>query len=190
MTPANTLSVLQLLLNQSVNYNNSDIDSDKASVISSIQKVTDAITKPLIASSGLSIQYAILMGLVHDAVEKHKGKAIKIVVPPNCYGGTNDQARRVAACLDNVDIVDLPVDGDHDMVQSLDLILNKIAAEDAVPYVIAEIPTNPRVEVPDLVKLRNVLSAMRKTERGVVAIAPVFLLDQTFPSGIQRPFCV
>ena len=185
MTPANTLSVLQLLLNQSVNYNNSDIDSDKASVISSIQKVTDAITKPLIASSGLSIQYAILMGLVHDAVEKHKGKAIKIVVPPNCYGGTNDQARRVAACLDNVDIVDLPVDGGNDMVKSIDTVLTKIANEDAIPYIIAEIPTNPRVEVPNLIKLEEVLSQTRKTATGNTAIAPVFILDQTFCPNVH-----
>ena len=185
MTPANTLSVLQLLLNQSVNYNNSDIDSDKASVISSIQKVTDVITKPLIASSGLSIQYAILMGLVHDAVEKHKGKAIKIVVPPNCYGGTNDQARRVAACLDNVDVVDLPVDGGNDMVKSIDTVLTKIANEDAIPYIIAEIPTNPRVEVPHLIKLEEVLSQTRKTATGNTAIAPVFILDQTFCPNVH-----
>ena len=185
MTPANTLSVLQLLLNQSVNYNNSDIDSDKASVISSIQKVTDVITKPLIASSGLSIQYAILMGLVHDAVEKHKGKAIKIVVPPNCYGGTNDQARRVAACLDNVDVVDLPVDGGNDMVKSIDTVLTKIANEDAIPYIIAEIPTNPRVEVPNLIKLEEVLSQTRKTATGNTAIAPVFILDQTFCPNVH-----
>lgn len=185
MTPANTLSVLQLLLNQSVNYNNSDIDSDKASVISSIQKVTDVITKPLIASSGLSIQYAILMGLVHDAVEKHKGKAIKIVVPPNCYGGTNDQARRVAACLDNVDLVDLPVDGGNDMVKSIDTVLTKIANEDAIPYIIAEIPTNPRVEIPNLIKLEEVLSQTRKTATGNTAIAPVFILDQTFCPNVH-----
>lgn len=185
MTPANTLSVLQLLLNQSINFNNSDIDSDKTSVISSIQKVTDVNTKPLIASSGLSIQYAILMGLVHDAVEKHKGKAIKIVVPPNCYGGTNDQARRVAACLDNVDVVDLPVDGGNDMVKSIDTVLTKIANEDAIPYIIAEIPTNPRVEVPNLIKLENVLSQTRKTATGNTAIAPVFILDQTFCPNVH-----
>src|SRR5690554_7322602 len=63
---------------------------------------------------------------------------------------SNDQARRVAACLDNVEIVDLLVDGDNEMVQSIDTILDDIAREDAVPYIIAEIPTNPRVEVPDL----------------------------------------
>jgi hypothetical protein len=34
-----------------------------------------------------------------------------MVVPPNCYGGTNDQARRVAEALTNVEIVDLLVDG-------------------------------------------------------------------------------
>jgi hypothetical protein len=44
-----------------------------------------------------------------------------------------------------VEIVDLLVDGDNDMVQSIDTVLAQIAIEDAVPYIIAEIPTNPRV---------------------------------------------
>jgi hypothetical protein len=35
------------------------------------------------------------------------------------------------------------------MIQSIDSVLTKIANEDAVPYIIAEIPTNPRVEVPN-----------------------------------------
>jgi len=65
-------------------------------------------------------------------------------------------------------------------VQSIESILAKIASEDAVPYIIAEIPTNPRVEVPDLIQLKNVLSAVRKTENGAIAIDPVFILDQTF----------
>ncbi|MFB0924060.1 MAG: cystathionine beta-synthase, partial [Vicingaceae bacterium] len=90
----------------------SNVEANKTAVINSIKTITGSNTKALVASSGLSIQYAILMGLIHDAKEKHKGKAIKIVVPPNCYGGTNDQARRVAACIDNVEVVDLPVDGD------------------------------------------------------------------------------
>jgi hypothetical protein len=58
---------------------------------------TGTAIKPLVASSGLSIQYAIMMGLVHDA-GNHKGE--KRYCPPNCYGGTNDQARRVAACIE------------------------------------------------------------------------------------------
>jgi cystathionine beta-lyase/cystathionine gamma-synthase len=139
----------------------------------------------LVGSSGLSIQYAIMMGLIHDALEKHPGKAIKIIVPPNCYGGTNDQARRVAACLEMVEVVDLPVDGDNDMVQSIDTILSKIAKEDSVPYIIAEIPTNPRVEVPDLIKLQEVLSKERTTASGVKAINPVFILDQTFCPNVH-----
>tara|TARA_B110000093_G_scaffold62470_1_gene67640 strand:- start:85 stop:1095 length:1011 start_codon:yes stop_codon:yes gene_type:complete len=125
------------------------------------------------------------MGLIHDALENHKGKAIKIIVPPNCYGGTNDQARRVAACIDNVEIVDLPVDGDNDMVQSIDLVLAEIAIDDAVPYIIAEIPTNPRVEVPDLIQLKNVLSQERKTPTGEIATDPVFILDQTFCPNVH-----
>ena len=62
----------------------------------------------------------------------------------------------------------------------IDQVLDQIANEDAVPYIIAEIPTNPRVEVPDLIKLRNVLSKSRQTAAGKTAIDPVFVLDQTF----------
>ena len=128
-----------------------------ALVLDAIKEITGTTVTPAIASSGLSMQYAIVMGLVHDAMENHKGKAVKIVIPPNCYGGTNDQARRVAACIDNVEIVDLPVDGGNDMVKSIDTVLSKIASDDAIPYIIAEIPTNPRVEVPDLIALKEVL---------------------------------
>jgi cystathionine beta-lyase/cystathionine gamma-synthase len=181
MTPANCLVALQALINNSsFQIEKSNVKIDKAAVLTSIATITGSNTKALVGSSGLSIQYAIMMGLVDDAQKNHKGKAIKFVVPPNCYGGTNDQARRVAACLDNVEVVDLPVDGDNDMVQSIDTILAKLALEDAIPYIIAEIPTNPRVEVPDLLQLKAVLSKARKTSNGAVAIDPVFVLDQTF----------
>lgn len=181
MTPANCHKALQLLTGQPALDSQKSIDhANKSSVLDSINKITGTHTKALVASSGLSIQYAIMMGLIHDALENHKGKDIKFIVPPNCYGGTNDQARRVAACLDNVEVVDLPVDGDNDMVQSIDTVLEKIAKENAVPYIIAEIPTNPRVEVPNLQKLKAALSAERKTPTGEIAIAPVFILDQTF----------
>ena len=186
MTPDDSLSALKLLVSQAaVNTTTKNIEADKKSVLDSIKKITNTNSKPLVASSGLSIQYAILMGLIHDAIEKHKGKAIKIIVPPNCYGGTNDQARRVAACIDNVEIVDLLVDGDNDMVQSINTVLTQIANEDAVPYIIAEIPTNPRVEVPNLIDLKNVLSQERKTNKGTIAIDPVFILDQTFCPNVH-----
>jgi cystathionine beta-lyase/cystathionine gamma-synthase len=186
MTPANSLTALKSLIEKSsFNHTKSNIETYKTRVLDSINQITGTHTKVLVASSGLSIQYAILMGLVHDAIEKHKGKAIKIIVPPNCYGGTNDQARRVAACIDNVEVLDLPVDGDSDMVQSIDLVLNKIANEDAIPYIIAEIPTNPRVEVPDLILLKEVLSKVRKTQTGKIAIDPVFILDQTFCPNVH-----
>jgi cystathionine beta-lyase/cystathionine gamma-synthase len=185
MTPANSLVALQNLVGQSFDTSKSNVKTNKTAVLKSISTITQAHTKALVASSGLSIQYAILMGLIHDAKEKHSGKAIKIVVPPNCYGGTNDQARRVAACIDNVEVVDLPVDGDNDMVQSIDIVLTKIANEDAIPYIIAEIPTNPRVEVPNLIQLRNVLSQERTTPTGQIAIDPVFILDQTFCPNVH-----
>jgi len=186
MTPTNSLSALESLMEKSsFGKKNRNIEAAKPSVLNSISEIAGAYTKALVASSGLSIQYAILMGLIHDALENHKGKAIKIIVPPNCYGGTNDQARRVAACIDNVEVVDLPVDGGNDMVQSIDLVLAKIANEDAIPYIIAEIPTNPRVEVPDLEKLKDVLSKERKTATGEIAIDPVFILDQTFCPNVH-----
>ncbi len=186
MTPANSLAALKSLVGESaVDVPNSNTEANKVSVLNSIAAITGSNTKALVASSGLSIQYAIMMGLVHDAVENHPGKAIKFVVPPNCYGGTNDQARRVAACLDNVEVVDLPVDGGNDMVRSVDAVLDQIASQDAIPYIIAEIPTNPRVEVPDLQKLKAVLSKERKTPEGNVAIDPVFILDQTFCPNVH-----
>jgi len=186
MTPANCLTALNSLIAQSpIQLKTSDVKSNKTSVLTSIKNITEANTKALVASSGLSIQYAILMGLTHDALENHKGKAIKFIVPPNCYGGTNDQARRVAACIDNVEVMDLPVDGGNDMVKSIDIVLAEIANQDAIPYIIAEIPTNPRVEVPDLNQLKEVLSKKRKTANGGIAIDPVFILDQTFCPNVH-----
>ena len=180
MTPVNCLAALKELLGSSSVNSDSNAAKNKASTIKSIQEITGAPTKALVGSSGLSVQYAIMMGLVHHAEQNHKGKEIKFVVPTNCYGGTNDQARRVAACLDDVDVVDLAVDGDSDMVQSIDAVLDNIAKEDAIAYIIAEIPTNPRVEIPDLMALKNVLAKERKTSNGGVATDPVFILDQTF----------
>jgi len=175
-------------LKKSSSGNNVDsYNSNKASVIESVQEITATSSKVLLGSCGLSVQYAIMMGLIDEALEKHKGKAIKIIVPPNCYGGTNDQARRVAACIENVEILDLPVDGENDMVRSTDKVLEQVAKEDAVPFIIAEIPTNPRVEVPDLEKLRDVLKKERKNKAGQVATDPIFILDQTFCPNVQ--FC-
>ncbi len=188
MTPTDCFTALQELLGRSNSApEKSKYEANKASVVDSVKKITATNSKVLLGSCGLSVQYAIMMGLIDEALEKHKGKAIKIIVPPNCYGGTNDQARRVAACVENVEIMDLPVDGDNNMVQSTDKVLDQVAKEGAVPYIIAEIPTNPRVEVPDLEKLRKVLSKERKTASGEVAIDPVFILDQTFCPNVQ--FC-
>lgn len=186
MTPANTLKALKMLVGEFVEENSVEKDAkNKASVLESIKEITGADTKAVIASSGLSTQYAIVMGLIDFALENYKGKDIKIVVPPNCYGGTNDQARRVAACIDNVEVMDLPVDGGNNMVNSVDTVLKTIADLDAVPFIIAEIPTNPRVEVPNLNKLRDVLSQERTTPNGGKAISPVFILDQTFCPNVH-----
>ena len=187
MTPDNCLKALKVIydetpLDQSIKNN---LNENKTAVLNTIQSVAGVNTKPLVGSSGLSIQYAIMMGLVHYAQEHYKGKAIKFVVPPNCYGGTNDQARRLATCFDNVEIIDLPVDGNNDMVNSVEQVLNAIAEVDAVPYIIAEIPTNPRVEVPELDKLKIALEKKRITPSGNKAIEPVFILDQTFCPNVH-----
>jgi cystathionine beta-lyase/cystathionine gamma-synthase len=71
------------------------------------------------------------------------------------------------------------------MVRSVDAVLESVAKDDAVPYIIAEIPTNPRVEVPDLEKLRDALNKVRTTVNGQQAIDPVFILDQTFCPNVQ-----
>ncbi|MGB0861917.1 MAG: cystathionine beta-synthase [Saprospiraceae bacterium] len=185
MTPVNSLAALKALIGESFVDKADNVEANKALVLASISQITDTDTKVLVGSSGLSVQYAIMMGLIHDAQEQHQGKAIKIIVPTNCYGGTNDQARRVAACIDNVEVVDLAVDGDNDMVQSIETVLAKMAHEDAIPYIIAEIPTNPRVEVPDLLELKKTLSKVRQTATGKTAIDPVFILDQTFCPNIH-----
>lgn len=186
MTPANCLIALEQLV-ESANSSKVDFnrDENKSKVAATVNEITSTSTLPAVASSGLSIQYGIVMGLIDHALENHPGKDIKIVVPPNCYGGTNDQARRVAACIPNVEVMDLPVDGGNDMVQSVDQVLTKIAELDAVPYIIAEIPTNPRVEVPDLAKLKDALSQPRTTPNGDKAIEPVFILDQTFCPNVH-----
>jgi len=101
MTPANSLVALKSLTeNTTINIQNSDVATNKKRVTDAIKSITGSNTKALVGSSGLSIQYAIMMGLIDDALENHKGKAIKFIVPPNCYGGKNDQARGVAACIE------------------------------------------------------------------------------------------
>ena len=186
MTPANSYTALKNLSEdatiETIQHN---LETTKKSVLTSIRNITGTTLEPIVGSSGLSVQYAIMMGLVDAAKESHVGKTIAFIVPPNCYGGTNDQARRVATCIDRVKVVDLPVDGEFDMIQSLNVVLDKIADEDAIPYIIAEIPTNPRVEVPDLHELKTVLSKKRTTATGKLAVDPVFILDQTFCPNVH-----
>ena len=186
MTPANSHTALKNLSEDAtIETIQHTLETTKKSVLTSIRNITGTTLEPIVGSSGLSVQYAIMMGLVDAAKESHVGKTIAFIVPPNCYGGTNDQARRVAACIDQVKVVDLPVDGEFDMVQSLNVVLDKIADEDAIPYIIAEIPTNPRVEVPDLHELKTVLSKKRTTATGKLAVDPVFILDQTFCPNVH-----
>jgi len=186
MTPANSLVAIKSLVEQhTIDAVKKDRREYKASTLASISTITNAHSKALVASSGLSMQYAIMMGIIDYSNENHAGKTIKFIVPTNCYGGTNDQARRVADCIGHAEIVDLAVDGENDMVTSIDTVLAKIAHDDGIPYIIAEIPTNPRVEVPDMQKLKDALAKERTTASGATAIDPVFILDQTFCPNIH-----
>jgi hypothetical protein len=56
-----------------------------------------------------------------------------MVVPPNCYGAQTTK-QDASPALTNVEIVDLLVDGDNDMVKSIDTVLAQIALEDALYY--------------------------------------------------------
>jgi len=188
MTPQNCLIGLKKLLGEPYDFGiEPNLDEHKEVVRKVIRESTQTNSSTSLASSGLSIQYAITMGLIDQAMNQYPDKEIKFIVPTNCYGGTNDQARRVAASHSKVEVVDWHVDGDHDMVQSLNRVLKNVADTDAVPLVIAEIPTNPRVEVPDLEELEKVLTKSRQTKDNQEAVKPVFILDQTFCPNV--PFC-
>ncbi len=184
MTPPNCLNALNEIVNNK-RRSTDHHEQDKQTVIQCIKESTGSELTPLIASSGLSIQYAMLMGLVENALTQYPGKVIKIILPPNCYGGTNDQSRRIADLIANVDIVDMLVDGDQDLVSSLDEALSLVADADGVPLVLAEIPTNPRVEVPDMVQLGEVLNRKRMTQNNGVAVSPFFMVDQTFCPNVK-----
>ncbi len=181
MTPSNCYLALKQLNDPQTKLTlDTNKAANKSKVLEVIKSITGSNEPSVIGSSGLSIQYAIVMGLIHHAKTTYPDKEIRIIVPPNCYGGTNDQARRVATCIKNVEVMDFPVDGDNDMVQSLDKLLEQTALEDSIPLIIAEIPTNPRVEVPNINDLIAVLSKERNTPQGNGAVEPVFILDQTF----------
>ena len=78
MTPENCYTALKsLVAHSSVETKKNIAEANKTSVKGSINSITGTITKALVASSGLSMQYAIMMGLVDDALENHKGKEIK-----------------------------------------------------------------------------------------------------------------
>ncbi len=184
MSPANCLQILQELVANKVPVTTLNHEA-KNTVTKCIQDNTGSSSMPLVASSGLSIQYAILMGLVENARTAHPDKPIKIILPPNCYGGTNDQSRRVADLIPQAEIVDLLVDGGADLVNSLETVLASVAKVDGVPIVLAEIPTNPRVEVPDMTALSETLSLQRQTPNGDAAVQPVFMVDQTFCPNVK-----
>ncbi len=158
---------------------------DWAHIAAAVEANTGSSVQPLVASSGLSTQYAMMMGLLDYARQVHPGKSVQFLIPPNCYGGTNDQARRVAALCEDVSIVDLPVDSGHTMTGSLERRLAEAATVDAVPFVLVEIPTNPRVEVPDMAHLEDVLTAVRTTPDGEAAVPPLFIIDQTFCPNVR-----
>jgi cystathionine beta-lyase/cystathionine gamma-synthase len=185
ITPVNALHLLQAMVNQQTAKPEVCEPTALDKIIASIKDNTGTTLTPLIGSSGLSIQYAIMMGLVENAMTAHPGKPIRIILPPNCYGGTNDQCRRIADLIPSVEIVDLLVDGEQNLVSSLNDALNTLAEIDGVPIVLAEIPTNPRVEVPDMDKLQAVLSEKRKAPAGRLAIEPVFIVDQTFCPNVK-----
>ncbi len=193
MTPVNSLHLLNEIVNDessastvsTEDLSEESQNNNKQIAVKYIKENTGSELMPLIGSSGLSIQYAMLMGLVENAIKHYPNKPIKILLSPNCYGGTNDQSRRIADLIPNVGIVDLLVDGGQNLVTSLDEALKAVADVDGVPLVLAEIPTNPRVEVPDMKKLGEVLTRKRQTPNNELAVASFFMVDQTFCPNVK-----
>ena len=185
MTPIHTLNLLHEIVGKNSTSAQTSTPEAVAGVLECIKLNTGSPVTPLVASSGLSIQYAMMMGLIEEAMAHHPNKAIKLIIPPNCYGGTNDQARRISTLISAVEIVDLYVDSGHDLVSSLDVALDDAAQSDSVPIILAEIPTNPRVEVPDMTRLAQVLTTQRKTNDKNDAVAPYFTVDQTFCPNVK-----
>jgi hypothetical protein len=64
-------------------------------------------------------------------------------------------------------------------VQSIDTVLTQIANEDAVPYIIAEIPTNPSWSAKSY-RFKKCFKSRTQNGCRHIAIDPVFILDQTF----------
>jgi cystathionine beta-lyase/cystathionine gamma-synthase len=95
MTPPNALNLLNQMVNGEIHQPIDTQQQDAQVLHQCIAENTGSSLTPLIASSGLSIQYAILMGFVENALTQYPNKPIKILLPPNCYGGTNDQSRRI-----------------------------------------------------------------------------------------------
>ncbi|GAB3830432.1 hypothetical protein GCM10028895_46520 [Pontibacter rugosus] len=75
MTPANSFAALQQLIGKYTSgKEHRDAAANKAQVLDLLKSITGTNADALVGSSGLSMQYAIMMGLVHDALEKHPEK--------------------------------------------------------------------------------------------------------------------
>lgn len=184
-TPHNSFAMLQEIVSgEAIVAEKIDLAATYKPIYESVKANSGSAVEPLVASSGLSIQYAITMGLIEQSWKNFPDRKISLMVPSNCYGGTNDQARRVAKCFPNVDYIDLHVDGGSDMVASIRSALETAAANKAVPIIIAEIPTNPRVEVPNMDELVSLLEAKPENSAGEWYPDPIFVLDQTFCPNI------
>ena len=105
VTPPYAERMLQEMIGRNPDSLEVITSDDWQNIASAVHENTGSQVQPLLASSGLSTQYAIMMGLLDHAREHHPKKFIHFLIPPNCYGGTNDQARRVAALCDDVSIV-------------------------------------------------------------------------------------
>ena len=73
MTPATCYEILNAFVGKSSTVGDSikNQEANRMKVRKLINEITGANTKPLLASCGLSTQYAIMMGLVDDAHQNH-----------------------------------------------------------------------------------------------------------------------
>lgn len=175
LTPADSYALLSKMVGKKIPYLPAS-ENDAQCINKAAAGHSGGSARVLIGSSGLSVQYAIFMGFVDKIKTEHPNSPIKFIVPTNCYGGTNDGARRIAAIDPLIDIIDLKVDSDDGFIEGLDTILKSLASENAASIVLAEIPSNPRVKVPDMGLLSDVLREGWERSQGKL----LFTLDQTF----------
>ena len=86
VTPPYAERMLQEMIGRSPDSLEVITSDDWQNIASAVYENTGSQVQPLLASSGLSTQYAIMMGLLDHAREHHPGKIIHFLIPQLLWG--------------------------------------------------------------------------------------------------------